>query len=309
MSNLFQYLADDAAVDHNVREPLVSRAAGIVGAIYRADYGRYKDDTFALAAQKAIDAGLVLGGYSFGLHGAEAGDLAMEAQVAAYAAETDRWYALGNPGARPILPPMVDFELPHGWRATGVAHPDELVASLDHEVALFEDEYGVPPIVYLSGRVWNTVDADALGGPAATPRLKRCALALAHYDYAARAPWQRSPGSTPAIPKPWNWAGTRSNYWIHQYQGDAIGVPGYSNTVDMSVFHPLVPGDRSERVVDWLRPRAAAHDGPAPTGDPLVYDAALMRWVQEVQTDHKLDADAVIGLYTFEAMSWMSHRT
>lgn len=295
-----QYIVDYASVDHDAPPDLAAaRAAGVVGCIIRADYGRMRDDTFQRDAAHIVAAGMALGAYSFWLHGADApipSQETPEAELDAFDYETAGFFD----GGKIAIPPMGDLEWPRGVAHTGLTRP-QLMDSIRAHITTFRDHFGAWPLLYESGRVWNTTDKDTLADPPA-PDLVDCPLALAHYVLAAGQPWDHEPHVPPTIPHPWDYAQTHSNYWFHQYQGDARGVPGFSSTVDVSVFNTLVPGDRSERV-EWLR-RRAGDAGPKATGDSLVYDAALFEFVKSVQKDHGLVVDGIVGLFTWEIFAW-----
>src|SRR4249919_1120856 len=82
------------------------------------------------------------------------------------------------------------------------------------------DHYRVAPIIYTSARVWRE---DLANLPA--PDLVESPLWLARYPFwkgtAVYDPRHFAGGRlNPPVPPPW---GDPTNWWIHQYQGDAVG--------------------------------------------------------------------------------------
>src|SRR4029078_1259496 len=58
--------------------------------------------------------------------------------------------------------------------------------------------------------------------------------------------------SPPPVPPPW---GDSTNWWIHQYQGDAIRLPGFSTgNVDLNRFNTMLKGATGDRV-KWVQRR------------------------------------------------------
>src|SRR5215470_5001206 len=147
--------------------------------------------------------------------------------------------------------------------------------------------YGTWPILYESARVWHENLRDLPAGEIAD-----CPLWLAK-------PWpwpERSPGRLaplvgdqydPVVPAPWGWG----NWWMHQYQGDAIHVAGFSSTVDLSRFHVMLQGESGVRVA-WVQRRM---------GWPVTrtFDTLMAASVRALQRAHGLLPDAIIGPRTF----------
>jgi peptidoglycan hydrolase-like protein with peptidoglycan-binding domain len=96
----------------------------------------------------------------------------------------------------------------------------------------------------------------------------------------------------PQVPIPWG----GGNWWIHQYQGDAINWPGFSNTVDCNRFNLMYPGDKGARV-SWVQRRV----GAAPDGS---YGPKTEAAVKNFQNKNGLSADGVIGPLTFAPLCW-----
>jgi hypothetical protein len=56
----------------------------------------------------------------------------------------------------------------------------------------------------------------------------------------------------PPVPPPW---GDSRNWWIHQYQGDAVRLPGFpTGNVDMNRFNTMLKGETGDRV-KWVQRR------------------------------------------------------
>lgn len=194
---------------------------------------------------------------------------------------------------RSDLPGTIDVEFPGAGRSeTGLTARQALdwVRAARNVVAT----QGAAPILYTSARVWKE-DLDNLDAP----DLVESPLWLARYYGDVRQPATLSAAlfadgrHDPPIPPPW---GDHDNFWMHQYRGDALGVPGMSNTVDLNRFNSLREGTRGERV-KWTQRRL----GIPPSGH---FDDAMARAVIAYQRDHQLDPDGVIGPRTFARLCW-----
>lgn len=124
-------------------------------------------------------------------------------------------------------------------------------------------------VIYTSARVW----ADVLGN-APSAAAGSCPLWLkVPYPWRARnAPHLESAPTTYALPSPWRQAA------IVQFQGDAVGLPGTTSTVDLNRFE-------ARRADNWTSP-----DGRTVN-------------VREFQSNHGLTVDGVIGPRTFAALT------
>ena len=90
----------------------------------------------------------------------------------------------------------------------------------------------------------------------------------------------------PAVPSPWG-----NQWFIHQYQGDALGFPGFASTVDINRFRPILPGSVGDHV-KWIQ----RHLGACESG---VFDAATQGAVVAFQRANALTADGIAGPRTF----------
>jgi len=258
-------------------------------AIIRASYGSTPDVSFQ-TSWPAIEAiGLTRGAYLFLRFPRKRGPAPPDPDVQAAA-----FCKLVGPLSSTDLPPTIDLELPgNGLSDTGMTARQ----ALDWMRAAWKTvaaTYQVTPILYTSARVWH----EDLGDLAAAD-LAESPLWLARYFYASRTTAVRDSGALgsghmdPPVPPPW---GDATNWWIHQYQGDAIGMPGFGATVDMDRFNTMLKGASGDRV-KWVQRRLAAPE----TG---VFDAALNARVVAFQRNHGLATDGIIGPRTFAALCW-----
>lgn len=263
--------AKTACVAHDSRLSLL---------ILRSAWGTSPDPIIARDWHRAEDAGLIVGAYLFLRMPHQGFAATPEDQVHAFADNMPQ-LSVHN------LVPIIDVE------DTGLSADAELAwvhrAWLEMKVI-----YGVPPMIYDSERVWREDLHDLPAGemldspqwvakpwpwPVRTrPELSGGPFASGKYD--------------PLVPAPWG----VGNWWLHQYQGDAFGMPGFSNTVDLSRFRLMSLGETGRRVA-WVQRRMAV---PA-TG---VFDQAMLSQVRAFQREQGLEIDGVIGPATFRALCW-----
>ena len=191
------------------------------------------------------------------------------------------------------LPPSLDVEFPGGRAATGLSAA-EAIKRVCAAYQILKDHYGISPLIYTSGRVWSE-DLDNTN----VPGLLDSPLWLARYYIKEKLPAIRDAARfdndhwAPQVPQPW---GEASNWWFHQYQGDATGFPGFKSTVDINRFNPLVNGDTGERV-KWVQRRLGCEE----TG---TFDDGLQDTLQAFQTKFDLVADGIVGPRTFARLCW-----
>lgn len=281
---------DYASVDAN-KPPNVAaaKAAGISFAIIRGSYRDWVDPTFLRDAQAWRSAGVVVGGYMFFIAGAS-----IKTQVEAL--------RRGLGGAiSSDLPPTIDVEFPGGIRATGLSRREILEHAVE-AIDLMTETFARAPMVYTSARVWDGEDEDALDADRVYPeigaRVAQCPLWLARYPLRTRIPAVTRPDGFAWPPVPRAWGGSAAGGpWIHQYQGDAIKMPGFSATVDLNRFRALRHGDEGERV-KWLQRKLDLAEGMPGVFDDLLDDA-----VRDFQRGCSLVADGVVGPRTFARVS------
>lgn len=274
---------DYASVDRNkLPDYKQLKVAGCEFVWLRASYGVMPDQTFARDWADLATAGFVRGAYMFPVLPLTA---TPERQVQVF---VDAVKAHG--GLRPGIdfPPCLDIEFPgHGIAATGLDRVG-VMAWLRRAIAALRAVFGCWPILYTSGRVWNDHDADCLGNPPA-PDLVECPLWLARYPYKTREPAVLPPPAgllAPPVPTPWGDA------WVaHQYQGDALGVPGMSSTVDVDRFRVARLGDHGGHVALAQRRMRLTADG---VFGPLTERAVKVH-----------SAAGVIDPPTFAAIAWL----
>ena len=283
---------DVASVDENKNiDWAAARAAGCQYAIIRGTYIKWADPTWRNEADRARAAGLTVGAYLFPVLNVTAPP--PEEQVTAFR------QAVG-PLSSKDLPPTLDVEFSHGVAATGRTR-GQLLAWIRAAVVALKGGYGVAPIIYTSARVWDGEDTDSLdvdGQGVPTPELVECPLWLARYPYktginAVTEQAKVEALQLPPVPKAWVDA---TNVWIHQYQGDAKKLPGFSSIVDLNRFFHLSQGAKGERV-RWLQRKLKI----SVDGD---FGVNTHEAVIGFQREHQLEADGVVGPSTFAGLCW-----
>jgi len=285
---------DRASVDSSAaRDWETAKAQGpIAFAIVRAGHGTSVDSQFARDWAALGKAGLVRGAYLF-LRFPLVGHPAPPSPEA----QARRMIRTVGALERTDLPVTLDLEFPGGRVATGLKAAEALAyATCAWQV--LHDGYGAPPVLYTSSRVWRE---DLLNLPA--PHLVESPLWLARYWWKDHTPAMRDPSKfdggalDPNVPPPW---GDFTNWWIHQYQGDAIGMPGLPNTVDMDRFNNLVQGAKGDRV-RWVQRRL----GGLVNGQ---FGDALRARIVAHQKAMGLVPDGIVGPRTFATLCWLPPR-
>jgi len=254
-------------------------------AIIRASGGGGPDQYFRRTWPKLKDAGLVRGAYlflSFPRNGGWPSSPVTQARAfIATVGDLDQ----GD------LAPALDVEADN-WRNTGM-RPPQLLDGVRAAWKTLRDYYGVAPVIYTSRRVWIEV-LDNL--PA--PDLAESPLWVKDYPYKLRQPAHYDPQPfvggrlDPRMPAPW---GDAANWWIHQYQGDALRLPGFVRTVDLNRFNAMVKGAAGDRV-RWVQRRLGIPQSGA-------FDAAMERALRAFQSKKGIDADGVVNPRTFAYLS------
>jgi len=282
---------DMASVDGNTSPDWVkAKGQGPISfAIIRANYGDWRDPIFRREWPRMKEAGILRGAYLF-LRYPKVGSPLPAGAVAQAKAFIETVGALDPTD----LPPSLDVEFPGGRAATGRT-AQQLLDNARAAWKVLKERYGVAPIIYTSGRVWREDLSDL---PA--PDLTESPLWLTPYPFGERKPAVLDPKAfapggrytPPPIPKPW---GDRTNWWIHQYEGDARGIPGF-HQADLNVFHTttaVATGDR----VKWVQRRL----GVAQSGS---FDAATQSALASFQSHNGLPASLVIDPRTFASLCW-----
>lgn len=256
-------------------------------AIFRGAFGTSPDPTLGRDWIRAREAGLTLGAYLF-LRMRR--DQSPEDQVHVFADN------LGTLTGADLVP-TIDVEDTHADFA-----PEDELEYVHRAWTTMQQIYGVPPMLYLSDRVWREDLHDLPAG-----EMTDSPLWLAKpWPWRVRTPPQLSgkPFATsvftgnydPTVPRPWGWG----NWWMHQYQGDAMGLPGFTQTVDLSRFNVMRAGEIGIRVARVQRR----------LGWPVTrtFDGDMAQRVREFQAQHGLVADAIIGPKTFARIAWTVDR-
>ncbi len=280
---------DYASVDGNVPPNFAkARAAGASFIGLRADYGTYHDPTFARDRAAIRAAGLPLMPYLFLRYGKTVPS--PEDQIGALV-ET-----IGKID-EDDFPPALDVEFPQGLPATGLT----VAQAIDWTKRAWSsivNAFGVSPIIYTSARVWtedlaNTIVeefADSIpwlakpwpwpvNSAAQIGNAAALAFASGKYD--------------PTVPPIW----PLRSWWFHQYQGDAVGFPGFSSTVDISRMWPMRLGEAGPRVA-WLQRRC---QWPVTS----VFDDDLDTKIKAFQKHCGLAADGIVGPKTLARIAWL----
>lgn len=244
-------------------------------AIFRGAWGTSPDATVQRDWIRAHDAGLTCGAYLFlrTLKG-----MSPESQVHVFA---------DNVGALRYhdLVPVIDVE------DTGMGA--ELELEWVHRAWLeMRKIYATSPVIYTSARVWSE---DLNNLPAG--EMTDSPLWLAKpWPWNIRTAAQLAPFKQgqydPTVPPTWG----PGNWWLHQYQGDALPVPGFSNTVDISRFNLMKQGEISVRV-KWVQTRL----GMKTTG---LFNSDMTTRIKAFQSMVGVTADGIIGPKTFAPMCW-----
>ena len=295
-SPLMFFGLDTASADGNMNPDWVkARDEGPISfAIIRSNWGTAPDSSFPREWPKIKAAGLVRGAYLFLRFPNSKAD-SRYGPPARPAAQAQAFIRTVGKLERGDLPPALDVEFPGNGRVETGMRPEQLLEGVRAAWTVLRDNYGVAPMIYTSARVWRE---DLNNLPA--PDLVQSPLWLTPYPFGERGPAVRNPKAfvrggryfPPPVPRPW---GDNTNWWIHQYQGDAQGFPGFRQ-VDMNLFNPMVEGATGERV-KWVQRRLGIAQGG-------VFDSATKAALRAFQTKNGLFANYVIDPRTFAFLSW-----
>jgi len=269
-----------------------AKAEGPISFVFiRSNWGIKPDRFFEREWDRMKAAGLVAGAYMFlrfrtDKHGAAPSPRAQaEAMVDIV---KDRI----EPGKD--FPPALDVEFPGKGAVETRMTAAQLLDGVREAWNVLKDEFGAAPIVYTSGRVWRE---DLKNLPA--PDLTDSPLWLARYPFKAGKPAirdaVRAAKVDPPVPTPW---GDKNAWFIHQYQGDAIDMPGFpTGNVDMDRFNAVASADRGGHV-EWIQRRLGMSSRSGK------FDAQTEAEVRRFQQTARLTVDGVVGPRTFAALSW-----
>ncbi len=291
---------DYGEVDNNKTPDFAkARAAGARFLYLKGSQSLTPDKHYTRDACGARSRGLVVGAYLFpSFH---YGAASVKQQVDTFVVATSAAGILHGKD----LPPCLDVEFPgNGVIDTGRSQSDVLSLVIDF-VAELTSVFGCVPCIYTSHGQMH--DTNGLGGPAA-PEATACPLwQKVPYRLAARHPLDTvapilphrdhdptDPNDFRRIPLPWRDVG----YWICQYQGDCLGFPGFSATVDVNVFHGLDHTCVGDPRISWVQKKLKV---PV-TG---VWDAPTNFSVRTFQASKGLVSDGFVGPATFAALAWL----
>jgi GH25 family lysozyme M1 (1,4-beta-N-acetylmuramidase) len=261
--------------------------ARISFAIIRATWGTYPDPVFARDWPKIKLAGMVRGAYLFLRFPSR-----KYPKVADSVAQAQAFIKKVGKLDESDLPPALDVEFPGVGRSETGMTAMECLNSVRAAWKTLKEFYGVAPIIYTSARVWkedlnNLPASDLIESP----------LWLTPY------PFRRGPAvfdarvsklSPPPVPRHW---GDNTNWWIHQYQGDAVGLPGFpTGNVDMNRFNTMLKGASGDRI-KWVQRRLRI----LPNGR---FDAAMESALRAFKSRKGLTSDATVDVRTFTHLCW-----
>lgn len=283
---------DYGSVDKNASPDIAAfqRACAAAGsspgfAIFRGSEGLMPDSTIHRDWRRFEDAGFICGAYLFLRMPTATFTASAEEQVEVFAR------TVGTLNANNFVP-FLDVE-------HKASSPQLELEVVTRAWETLQSIYGVAPAIYTSARVWRE---DLNNLPAG--EMVDSPLWLAKpWPWKVRSPAVLSGAAftgskyDPEVPPPWG----AKNWWIHQYQGDAYPVPGFTSTVDLSRFNTMRPGEIGARVA-WVRRRLGL--AVAGNADATKYDAELEQAVRSFQKAEGLTVDALIGPRTFTRLMW-----
>ena len=282
---------DCASVDDgvNVEWGTATREGRVSFALVRGAYGDDADAAFERSWRALKDNAVPRGAYLFLRF-----PLIGRPPPADPTTQAERFAAtIGDLGPGDFPPTIdVEFESKDGRAGTGLtaAQAIEWVAAAWRVLAA---RYRAAPLIYTSARIWQEELDDA---PA--PELVDSPLWLAKpWPWSVRSPAHRDTAffddgrHDPGVPTPWG-----SQWFIHQYQGDALGFPGFPSTVDINRFRPIPLGATGDHV-RWIQRRLGI--ATSGTFDAATRDATIVH-----QRAHGLVADGVVGPRTFASLCW-----
>lgn len=260
-------------------------------AVIRSNWGVWQDSTFLRDWPKIKAAGLVRGAYLF-LRFPHSKYPTPPPRPTAQAEALIRTVGDLDPGD---LPPTLDVEFPGGRSETRMT-TQQILTGVREAWNVLKRHYGVAPIIYTSARVWK----EDIGNLPA-PDLIESPLWLARYYFskgpAVYDPRSFAPGGRyrpPAVPTPW---GDATNWWIHQYQGDAVRLPGFpTGNIDMNRFNNMRRGATGDRV-RWVQRRLGVLENG-------VFDGSTEASLRSFQQERGLAVDGEIEPRTFAHLCW-----
>lgn len=282
-----------------------AKAAGAKIIIPRAVYGEpaygqspvFVDGYWARDKQAILDAGLISSAYLFvcvkrlGKNGATITPPSPRVQAEAFIAQAGCDLVKPTLGQRNFnMVPFFDVE-----QDSTLITPDEYYQQILEVARILREHFGAWPGMYTSARVWHEILRDHSAG-----QLAFCPLWIAKpwpIDLNKPVMLDGAPGYYPTtIPQ----FGDRTNWLLYQYQGDGLGMPGFSpGAVDMNRVN-LVKRGAKGTIVMWIQARLG---GLTIDGD---FGPATEAKVKEVQAAYELVADGIVGTDTFALLTWLT---
>lgn len=279
---------DLADVDCDTVNWTVAKAAGLKFAYLKKAQHVYPDKDYAAFSENARVAGVRVGAYFF--PGWSPNAASVQAQVAALK------NAPGDIVAHHDLPVAIDVEPgANTWQSTGSTAAG-ILKILDGVVKCVQDTFACAPVIYISYNQWYGLGCPSLkfldgcsgwiktAYPVpARQLLYTGTVSEPHYGETEGDPqsYYQVPGSLP--------------WFIQQWQGDVLGVPGFRATVDVDYFNGFGLGARGPHVA-WLQGRLGitvdSDFGPKT-------DAAL----RDFQAREGLEPGS-LNVGTFASISW-----
>ena len=280
---------DYGSVDGNTPDfDKAKEKAKLAFAIVRSNYGTWADPHWKRDWQVLADKGIVRGAYlflRFPYKGKSAEDPAKQAQAMIN--------TIGDL-AKTDFPPCIDVEYPgDGRKDTGLTAV-QCLEGVRKAWRVLKDHYGVAPMIYTSARVWRD-DLNNLSAPdlVESPLWLTPYICKAHLAPVLDKDVFKGGKKDPKVPPPW---GDGANWWIHQFQGDSTGFPGFKQ-VDVSRFNVLQKGASGERV-KWVQRRLKLDQSGQ-------FDDAMVDALKKHQSANGLDQSGVVDLKTFATLCWV----
>jgi GH25 family lysozyme M1 (1,4-beta-N-acetylmuramidase) len=259
-------------------------------AICRGAWGTYKDPNLPRDRDAAEAAGVVFGAYLI-LRYHHLGQKAPQPED-----QAEAFLEHYGPRRHGELPPGIDIEFPgRGISDTGM-HRAAVVDWINRADKVLADAYGTR-IPYTSARVMS----EDLGNSGALALDEQPLWVKTPYAWRGGSPVHLEAAGALVLPPMWH-----GNAWIRQFQGDAIGFPGFDHTVDVNEFLPMSIGEHGDRV-RWAqaRLRAATWLGGFAFATMVdgAFDDMMLAAVTDFQRARGLVDDGVIGPRTFALLA------
>ncbi len=282
---------DYARVDGNKHPVGFKKAyeAGCRFAIMRGAWGVTPDTIVRRDAAGLRAAGITVGTYLFLRCPTKMQD------VASPETQARTFIATVGPHEPGDLPVTLDVEFPGEGRKATTLSARQAVEWCEQAYDTLRQVYPAV-MIYTSHRVWHEDLVDLESYMGAGPLWIKTA-----YYWKTDRRWDVS-HSNPikVLPAPWAVSKTSQAHsgpgaWIQQIQGDAIGMPGFSNTVDINLFLTMQIGEKSARV-RWVQKlvKTSLIDGD--------FGPKTEAAVRSFQESHKLPVTGIVDVRTFAAL-------